>query len=96
MVDEEEKSPEKAVKGLKGELVFFKNVPSVENEYLFVVSQVTTKVICGSKMKSPLGSPYLISLNDVSTTMGTLWLKIIRTYFNLHPEIVERAQQMET
>ena len=85
MVDEEEKSPEKAIKGLKNELFFFKNIPSVADEYLFVVSQVTTKVICGSKLKSPTGSPYLISVNDVSSTLGTLWLNIIKTYFYHQP-----------
>lgn len=31
LIEEAEKTPEQAVKGLKGELVYFKNLPVVEN-----------------------------------------------------------------
>jgi hypothetical protein len=42
-------------------------------------------------MKSSYGSPTLISVNDITTTLGTLWLKLIKTYFFKEGAIVEEA-----
>jgi hypothetical protein len=39
------------------------------------------KMICGSKMKSPYGVPFIISVNDTQKTLGTFWLQLIRTFF---------------
>ncbi len=46
-------------------------------------------------MKAPYGTPYLISINDITTTLGTLWLKIIKTYFFKNKEVLEEATNME-
>jgi len=52
---------------------------------MFACSLVTSKTISGMKMKSSYGTYTLISINDIQTTLGTLWLRIIQAYFFNQP-----------
>lgn len=58
-------------------------------------SLVTTKVICGSKMKSPYGLPIPISVDHMKKTLGTFWLQIIKHFFFQNENIVEEAERFE-
>ena len=60
-----------------------------------MASLVTTKDISGFKMKSPYGHANIITINDVEVTLGTLWLKIIQTFFIHKPEVAAEAAKME-
>ena len=96
LIDEEERTPEKVVKILKGsELVYVKNISKIQGYNFFVASLVTNKQISGYKMKSPYGHYNVISIYDIQVTLGTLWLKLIQTFFAHKPDVLAEATKME-